>query len=498
MIMKLILLRVLLVVSLAVMFIGAGLPPQPVQAQSAGLIYVIQEGDSLYSISQYFHTSPARIELRNYLTDASIITPGMRIYIPGFDDLSGTLQQIKIGIGDSPLSLMRSSQSNASTFARINFLTSPDAMVIGQRLFTITKTASANVRVPIADGGLTGLEMAVENNLNPWTATEYNSLPGTWYLIPNDILYFPAGSGGNENDVLPGVSEITSTSLSQGSTAVLTLKGSGAPQVTGNLVFNVVDVDKEQANQVSATASTPATPTITTPTIQSAYTLNFFAKTDGSMEAVQGVPRMTIPGIAKLTLTAKNADGNSYTFDQNLIVKKVDYGYDSAMQVSSETVDPKVTGPEDQFLFTTVAPITATRYWNGAFTHPTATPNCKSDTYGKLRSFNGSDYIYWHSGTDYCGAVGDKVFAAADGVVVFAGELTVRGNATIIDHGDGVYTGYYHQSKLEVAVGDQVKAGQEIGLIGSTGRVTGPHLHFDVLVGDVQVNPDEWLGGQIP
>jgi murein DD-endopeptidase MepM/ murein hydrolase activator NlpD len=207
---------------------------------------------------------------------------------------------------------------------------------------------------------------------------------------------------------------------------------------------------------------------------------------------------MTIPGIARLTLTSKDANGHSYSFDQNLMVKKVDYGYDYQMQVASETIDPKVTEPEDEFLFKTVAPVTATKMWNGTFVPPTSTPTCTTDTYGKLRSFNGSDWIYWHSGIDFCGAVGDKIFAAADGTVIYTGDLDVRGNTTIIDHGKGVYTGYYHQSKIEVTVGEQVKAGQEIGLIGATGRVTGPHLHLDVIVGDVQVNPVEWLNGSIP
>jgi murein DD-endopeptidase MepM/ murein hydrolase activator NlpD len=233
-------------------------------------------------------------------------------------------------------------------------------------------------------------------------------------------------------------------------------------------------------------------------TKDSTYPLNFFSPAAGSETALQGTPRMAIPGTARLTLTSTDAGGHSYSIDQKLTVKQFDYGVDSQMQVASETVDPKVTGPEDDFLFKTTAPVSTTKLWNGAFKNPTATPDCKSDTYGRKRSFNGSPYIYWHSGTDYCGGVGDKIFAAADGVVVFAGPLTVRGNATIIDHGEGVYTGYYHQSKIEVNVGDHVLAGQEIGLIGDTGRVTGPHLHFDLLVGNVQVDADEWLNGSIP
>src|SRR4030066_387714 len=97
----------------------------------------------------------------------------------------------------------------------------------------------------------------------------------------------------------------------------------------------------------------------------------------------------------------------------------------------------------------------------------------------------------------FCGQVGDPIYAAASGVVVFADTLTVRGKATMIDHGWGVYTAYMHQSKIYVSVGEHVDKGQLIGLVGNTGRVEGPHLHFEVLVGGVEVNPLDWLNREL-
>lgn len=91
-----------------------------------------------------------------------------------------------------------------------------------------------------------------------------------------------------------------------------------------------------------------------------------------------------------------------------------------------------------------------------------------------------------------------NIYAPAPGVVVFAGPLTVRGNATIIDHGWGIYTGIYHQAEIKVKTGDIVEAGQLIGLIGATGRVTGPHLHWDLFVNGVQVQPLDWLDRPFP
>jgi len=68
----------------------------------------------------------------------------------------------------------------------------------------------------------------------------------------------------------------------------------------------------------------------------------------------------------------------------------------------------------------------------------------------------------------------------------------------VIDHGWGVYTAYGHQSEILVQVGDQVQKGQLIGLVGETGRVSGPHLHWEVIVGGVQVDPLQWLAREFP
>lgn len=108
--------------------------------------------------------------------------------------------------------------------------------------------------------------------------------------------------------------------------------------------------------------------------------------------------------------------------------------------------------------------------------------------FGKARVFNGSFKSY-HSGTDFRAAVGTPLTACNDGVVVLAKDRFYAGGSVIIDHGQGIYSCYYHMSKFDVKEGSEVKQGDTIGLSGESGRVTGPHLHFSFRVSGEQVDP---------
>lgn len=100
----------------------------------------------------------------------------------------------------------------------------------------------------------------------------------------------------------------------------------------------------------------------------------------------------------------------------------------------------------------------------------------------------------FHKGVDFAGAVGDKVVAVAEGVVTWAGERSGFGKLVEINHGDGYITRYAHNQRTLVAVGQMVKRGEAVALMGSTGRSTGPHVHFEVLRNGRQVNPLSVVG----
>ena len=95
-----------------------------------------------------------------------------------------------------------------------------------------------------------------------------------------------------------------------------------------------------------------------------------------------------------------------------------------------------------------------------------------------------------HNGIDIDAPMGAPILATEAGTVTFAGERGGFGQLVIVDHGNGVETYYAHQSRIDVAVGDPVLAGQQLGAIGSTGRSTGPHLHFEVRIDGTPVDPE--------
>ena len=98
-----------------------------------------------------------------------------------------------------------------------------------------------------------------------------------------------------------------------------------------------------------------------------------------------------------------------------------------------------------------------------------------------------------HSGIDFKGAMGSPIYAAATGEVTFAGRKSGYGNCVEITHANGIVTRYAHLSRIDVAAGQPIEAGETLGGLGSTGRSTGPHLHFEVRINGKAVNPRPFL-----
>ena len=111
-----------------------------------------------------------------------------------------------------------------------------------------------------------------------------------------------------------------------------------------------------------------------------------------------------------------------------------------------------------------------------------------TSTFGAGREFNGK-VMSRHLGTDLAGEVGDPVTAPTDGRVVLVADFYLAGKVVYLDHGEGLVTAYFHLSRASVSEGQMVRAGDPIGEVGQSGRVTGPHLHWVMRYGNVSVDP---------
>jgi murein DD-endopeptidase MepM/ murein hydrolase activator NlpD len=149
-------------------------------------------------------------------------------------------------------------------------------------------------------------------------------------------------------------------------------------------------------------------------------------------------------------------------------------------------INPEVEANEFLLLDNLTARVTDGWYGIGGFAPPADTD--LTSPYGAVRVFN-ERFETRHTGWDYVGETGDLLRAMADGRVVFAGTLPIRGGYVLVDHGRGVYSGYAHLSVRRVAVGQFVRRGDVVGLAGSTGRSSSAHLHIEMRVNDIWVDP---------
>ncbi len=223
-----------------------------------------------------------------------------------------------------------------------------------------------------------------------------------------------------------------------------------------------------------------------------------FYHDDGRYVGLVGSYALADPTVYTLTVEGRSSDGQVIRHSDNLFLSAGVYGYESIVLSANKTglLSPTKTVSEQQMVSAVVTAETQDRLWDGVFRVPAA--GYITSSFGTRRSFNGGPYNSYHGGVDFSSLAGPSIFASAAGRVVFVESLEVRGNTTIIDHGWGVYSAYLHQSDVFVHVGAMVQPGQVIGHIGATGLVTGPHLHWEMYVGGVQVDPIQWTELELP
>ena len=458
--------RALLLLAVAAWALAGPLPPA--QAQSTGPTYVVLAGEGLSVIANRFGVTIDALVAANPTLDPNNLQEGAVLTIPGSPGLAGTVGVHPLEQGETLASLGYRFGQQPATLGQLNGVLNPEQLYFNQPIIYLEQgdgraIATGRALPATAQLGLVGLSAAY--NQSPYALAAASGLSPA-RLTPGGVVFAPGG----DQPLL-------------GLPAPLTALVVGPlPAIQGNTISIKVAVD----SAVTLAGTLGVWP----------LTFNADPAAPNTYAAMQGLPRFLDPDLYPLVLTATLPSGAEISLVQRVPTRAGDFYSDGPLTVDPATIDPAVTGPENELIAAAVAAVTPERYWLGSFVLPSI--GVERSVYGSLRVYNDGALTSFHAGVDYAGQDGQPITAPAPGVVVFVQALTVRGNATIIDHGWGVYTGYWHQSVQYVAVGDRVETGQVIGENGHTGRVTGPHLHWEMFVAGVQVDPRQFVNWTFP
>jgi murein DD-endopeptidase MepM/ murein hydrolase activator NlpD len=429
---------------------------------------VIQPGDTISSISVRFNIAIVDIVNANNLENPDQLFVGTELILPGLDWIDGVLTTQSMPYGETLRSLSRRYHADVDILKRLSRISSPGQLYVDYPVtLPIERGEDLTSARSLVSPQFSLLEMAVLSGTNPWSVVAANRLQGTWEALPGDVLLMPGTTGPGPGALPSPINQVefSTTNFVQGKTSVVRVRAEDQLALSGQLI------DKQ---------------------------LNFYQEEAGSYVVLQGIHVQLEPGWYPLLINGQAADGAPFAFSQNIRVRDGGYGSETLTVEDEELLDADLDASEAAQVASMVVNPSAEKLWNGYFQVPSPYGDTINSFFGIARSYNGGIYESVHMGVDFGGGLGVEIYAPADGVVIFAGPLEIRGNATIIDHGWGVYTGYWHQSEIRVQVGDVVTPGQVIGIVGNSGRSSGAHMHWEVWVGGVQVEPLDWLAVLYP
>jgi murein DD-endopeptidase MepM/ murein hydrolase activator NlpD len=436
-------------------------------------IHVVQRDENLFRIAMRYGTTVEAIAEANGIADPRYIAVGQRLLIPHAQvNAPGAVVVHMVRPGDSLITLAHMYHTTVDRLSAANAITNPALLFAGQDLTINQGSAETDQVVPGAlayvQPGENLFRIALRYRVPFDTLAKANDLSPVSPVFPGQRLWIPGDAETAALIDLP--MPLTAFTLSpipaiQGQTISIHVSTTGPATLTGTFIGYPVQFVTQDANQ---------------------------------HYAVFGIHAFANSGVYPMVITVSEPDGTQTTHTFRIRIDEGGYGAEdiSLDTAQQDLLTPQVTEPEWERVATLMSTFTAQRYFDGLMGLPST--GAITSQFGTRRIYNGGMLDTFHSGTDFGGGPGSAILAPAAGVVILAENLPVRGNATIIDHGWGVITGYWHQSEIDVSVGDVVTPGQTIGAVGSTGRSTGPHLHWEMWVSGVQVDPMQWVQQSFP
>lgn len=431
------------------------------------VVHVIETNETLAQIAAQYGTTTDAIMNANNISDARFIEVGQTLVIPNAQPATVTngFRHI-VALNDTLPSIAAQYGTSVRRLIELNHIVHPNRLYIGQPLI-IGETAprQANYGYYTVENTDTALAVAARFGMTLDELTALNHLQAPFAVFSGQRLLVRGATDPTSLPIPLSSLRLSSSAPIQGQTVSIRFTSSDEiTSVQGTFLerpFTVVHENEYYYGIVAVHSFTPA-------------------------------------GVYQLELAFETDTGKRYRDDIRLWVG--DGGYDSeAINIPedrSDLLEPSLVQSELDRVAAVMSGFDSTRYFDGTMILPAT--GAITSNYGTRRSYNGSPYNTFHGGTDFGGGVGAPITAPADGVVVLAEPLIVRGNVVILDHGWGVYTGYWHLSEIGVQTGQQVQKGEVLGLLGATGLVTGAHLHWEMWVQGVQVDPMQWVQQAFP
>ncbi len=407
------LLSLALLILLAVPAIAEEPTPEPP-------VYVVQPGDTLFSIAQRFGATVESIATANNLADPSLIQVGQKLLIP--------TEQPKLVPSPEP---------------------SPDKRVH-----------------PVLPGE-TLPALAFRYGSTFWTLRHENELDWFGLVWPGLELTIPAPTAPHRG--VPGFPQVSTlpAPVAPGQTMLVQVEAGGSLQVSGSVLGRDLQ----------------------------------FVEENGRYWALLGLDALTPPGGYPLLLRmAELSSGDLLTMQDTFTVTKGSFTTYNVVVPPSRTnlLDPNLVEAERKKVNAVFAGLSDERQWAGTVGLPLSGELRTTAAFGQRRSYNGGPVSSYHTGHDYGADEGTPIYAPITGTVAMAEPLQVRGQVVILDHGLGVFTGFWHLSRIDVTAGQVVGRGDVIGLVGNTGLSTGPHLHWEMRIRGVPVDPLQWTWQEFP
>jgi len=445
------------------------------QESTENPVYIVQPGENLTEIAEKFNVGVQEIISINGIIDSNLISAGTELIIPGLDGVSGLLLTSPVQVGETLTVILRKNKISLEVFLMINKITSPSEIFVGTNLILpdtdVNNLHSNNSIVINEDTSI--FSNAVTNGLNRWYLEKFNNNISPTNLPGETLFYFSEEPSNFASSFSPYIQklEISPLPVVQGHTAVIKIYPTLPVSLTGTLN------EKE---------------------------LHFFPDSTGQMYyALDGIHALEEPGLVPLIINGAFENGDSFQIDQMILLSSGGY-VNETLTVESTLIDEDLNIEESQKIQNLLEPVSNEKLWTDVFRFPvdgslTDQTIAFSSYFGNRRSYNNGQYYGFHGGLDFLVVLNSlNIYAPAPGIIIYAGPMDIRGLTTFIDHGQGVVSGYGHQVEILVEVGQIVETGQLIGIIGNTGRVTGPHLHWDIWVNGNQVDPFDWVNIQYP